>query len=49
MKDNVHLRDCHSHLGQLMGHLENRAKDRAKDMQRQRSRVPRPSENGSGG
>ena len=49
MKDNVPLRDCHSHLGQLMGHLENRAKDRAKDMQRQRSRVPPPSENGSDG
>ena len=52
MKDNVHLRDCHSHLGQLMGHLENRAKDNAKDMQRQsqkRSRERRPSENGSDG
>jgi hypothetical protein len=27
MRDNVHLRECHTHLSQLMGHLENRAKD----------------------
>jgi hypothetical protein len=27
MRDNVHLRECHIHLNQLMGHLENRAKD----------------------
>jgi hypothetical protein len=27
MKDNVHLRECHTHLSQLIGHLENRAKD----------------------
>lgn len=43
MKDNAHLRDCHTHLSQLIGHLENRAKDM------QRTRVRRPSENGSGG
>lgn len=27
MKDNIHLRECHTHLSQLIGHLENRAKD----------------------
>ena len=27
MKDNVHLRETHIHLSQLIGHLENRAKD----------------------
>jgi hypothetical protein len=42
MKDNVHLRECHTHLSQLIGHLENRARD----MQRTRVRRP-PSENGA--
>ena len=27
MKDNVYLRETHTHLSQLIGHLENRAKD----------------------
>lgn len=27
MKDNIHLRDTHIHLSQLIGHLENRSKD----------------------
>jgi len=27
MKDNIHLRECHMHLSQLIGYLENRAKD----------------------
>jgi hypothetical protein len=27
MKDNIHLRECHMHLSQLIRHLENRAKD----------------------
>ena len=43
MKDNVHLRNCHTHLSQLIGHLENRARD----MQRV-TRVRRP-EGESGG
>lgn len=41
MKDNVHLRECHIHLSQLIGHLENRARDM------QSSRVRRPEENDS--
>lgn len=43
MKDNVHLRECHTHLSQLIGHLENRAKDL------QRTRVRRPGDNGASG
>lgn len=41
MRDNVHLRECHTHLSQLIGHLENRARDM------QRSRPRRSTENGS--
>lgn len=41
MKDNVHLRECHTHLSQLIGHLENRARDM------QRSRVRRAPSNGA--
>lgn len=41
MKDNLHLRECHTHLSQLIGHLENRAKDL--------QRTPRrSSDNGQG-
>ena len=40
MRDNVHLRECHTHLSQLIGHLENRAKDL------QRSR-PKKAEDGT--
>jgi hypothetical protein len=43
MKDNVHLRTCHTHLSQLIGHLENRART----MRRTRVQRPRPPENGS--
>ncbi|MEE2657070.1 MAG: hypothetical protein VX733_01120 [Candidatus Latescibacterota bacterium] len=39
MKDNVYLKACHTHLSQLIGHLENRARDNQQSM-----RARRPSE-----